>query len=436
MPSLTEQLLAINPWWTGRPFETGIPRDRYFSRLRRYLDSGEIVVVTGVRRAGKTTLLYQCVDDLVRNRGVDPRRILFVNFDEPGLADGDDPIGRVLETYRRDVYPGEDPYLVLDEVQSVPGWERQLRSLHDRRQARVVVSGSSAALLDSSLSSLISGRYLALTIYPLDFAEYLRFSGRPAPEDPLAIAAERYEIAHRLREYRDAGGFPRVATEADDLLRRDLLSAYFDSIVERDIVLANEVRDVRGLRSLILTLLADVSCEFSYRRLADRLGLDAATVREYVGLAVRARVLFEVPFFSYKVSVQNRNNRKCYCIDTGLRNAVAFRSSQDDGRLLENLVYLELRRRGGEVSYWKGKGEVDFVWKRPDRPLTAINVTATDEIPSREMAALLEFATEQGDLPVDLVLLTADTGGTDGPVRLVPAWRWLLEAGSADAQVR
>lgn len=200
-------------------------------------------------------------------------------------------------------------------------------------------------------------------------------------------------------------------------------------------MLANEVRDVRGLRFLILTLLADISSEFSYRRLADRLGLDAATVREYVWFAVRARVLFEVPFFSYKVSVQNRNNRKCYCIDTGLRNAVAFRSSQDDGRLLENLVYLELRRRGGEVSYWKGKGEVDFVWKRPDRPLTAINVTATDEIPSREMAALLEFATEQGDLPVDLVLLTADTGGTDGPVRLVPAWRWLLEAGSADMQV-
>lgn len=427
MAPLLDTLLALNPWWTDRPFETGIVRDRYFARLRSYLDSREIVVVTGVRRAGKTTLLYQCIDDLIRTRGVPARQILFVNFDEPGLLDGDDPIGRILETYRREVYAGEDPYLVFDEVQNVPGWERQLKALYDRRQAHLVVSGSSAALLDTSLSSLLSGRYLPLPVYPLDFAEYLAFTGHPAPVDPLALAAGRYDLIHRLRDYLDAGGFPRAALEPDPMLRADLLSAYFDSIVQRDIVLANTVRDVRGLHALLLTLFANVSTLFSYRRLAEQLGLDGSTIRDYLWFATRARVLFEVPFFSYKVSVQNRNSRKCYCIDTGLRNAVAFRFAPDEGRLLENLVFLHLVRRGGEVYYWKGAGEVDFVWKRPDHGLVAINVTATDEVPPRESAALREFAEVHGEQVQDLILLTADTEGTDGSIRLVPVWRWLLE---------
>ena len=425
--SLLDTLLALNPWWTDRPFTTGVIRDRYFARLRAYLDTREIVVVTGVRRAGKTTLLYQCIDDLVRTRGVPARQILFVNFDEPGLLDGDDPIGRILETYRREIYAGDDPYLVFDEVQHVPCWERQLKSLYDRHQARLIVSGSSAALLDTSLSGLLSGRYLALTVYPLDFTEYLAFIGHPVPDDPLALAASHYDLIHRLREYLVTGGFPRAALEPDSAIRADLLSAYFDSIVQRDIVLANAVRDVRGLHALLTTLFANVSTLISYRRLADQLGLDSATVREYLWFATQARILFEVPLFSYKVSVQNRNNRKCYCIDTGLRNAVAFRFSEDEGRLLENLVFLHLIRRGGEVYYWKGTGEVDFVWKRPDHGLVAINVTATDEVPAREVAALRDFAEVHGDRVEDLILLTADTTGSDGPVRFVPAWRWLLE---------
>lgn len=427
MPSLSEILLALNPWWVGGSFETGIHRDRYFTHLRSYLESREIVVLTGVRRAGKTTLLYQCIDDLIRNHGVQPRRILFVNFDEPGLIDGDDPIERVLETYRREIYPGDDPYLVFDEIQNAPGWERHLKALYDRRRARLVISGSSAALLDTSLSTLLSGRYLPLVVYPLDFAEYLRFTGDPPPDDPLALVAARYDLGHRLRGYLETGGFPRVVLEPNPALRSNLLSAYYDSIVQRDIVLANTVRDVRGLRSLLSTLFANVSALFSYRGLAEQLGLDVTTVREYLWFAAQARILFEVPIFSYKMSVQNRNKRKCYCIDTGLRNAVAFRFSTDEGRLLENLVFLHLVRRGGEIYYWKGRGEVDFVWKRSDHGLVAINVTATDEVPDREVAALLEFAGEHGDAVRDLILLTPDTEGTDGPVRIVPVWRWLLE---------
>ena len=177
MTDLLELLVSLNPWWSGRDFATGVRRERYFSKIKRYLASGEIVVLSGVRRSGKTTLLYQVVDDLIHGQGVEPRKVLFVNCDEPEIARLDRPLETVLETYRKEVCGEEGAFLVFDEIQNIPGWERWIKSVYDRKQFRLVISGSSSYLLDSELSTLISGRYLAIPVYPLDFNEYLLFNG-------------------------------------------------------------------------------------------------------------------------------------------------------------------------------------------------------------------------------------------------------------------
>jgi predicted AAA+ superfamily ATPase len=421
-------LVALNPWWSKKSFEAGIRREKYFTKIRKYLGTGEIVVLTGVRRSGKTTLLFQIIDDLIRNRQVDPRSILFVNCDEPEIARLENPLETLLETYRRDVYGGQKAFLILDEIQTVDGWERWVKSLYDRKQFTIVISGSTSCLLDSHLSTLIAGRYLPVRVYPLDFAEYVVFSGESVPHDSVSLASAKYRLLHLLGDYLRGGGFPQVVLQNDEAIRRDQLKAYYDSIVYRDIVRVNEVRNQRALGDLLAYCMTNVTSLYSYRNLQEMLGIDFETVKEYLHYAERAKILFEVQYFSYSLKTQSRNNKKIYCIDNGLRNAVSFRFSEDEGKLAENLVFLELRKRECEVYYWKKQGEVDFVVKNPDRSLTAINVSYTDALADREAEALLEFADLHNAKVRECILLTKDTEKREGAIRYVPLWKWLLGA--------
>jgi predicted AAA+ superfamily ATPase len=429
MPSALDLLTALNPWWSGKPFKAGIRREKYFTKIQKYLGTGEIVVLTGVRRSGKTTLLFQIIDDLICNRQVDPRSILFVNCDEPEITRLEDPLETLLETYRRDVYGGDAAYLILDEIQTIEGWERWVKSLYDRKQFTLVISGSTSYLLDSNLSTLIAGRYLPVHVYPLDFAEYVAFSGEDLPHDPVTLAAAKYRLLHLLGEYLREGGFPQVVLQDDEMIRRDQLRAYYDSIVYRDIVRVNDVRNQKALGDLLVYCMTNVTSLYSYRNLQEVLGIDFKTIKEYLYYAEKAKILFEVQYFSYSLKTQSRNNKKIYCIDNGLRNAVSFRFSEDEGRLAENLVFIELKKQGREVYYWKKQGEVDFVVKHPDRSLSAINVSYTDLLPAREEKALLAFADLHGSQVRECILLTKDTEKKEGAVRYIPLWKWLLGAG-------
>ena len=214
MTELRDLLSTLNPWWAERPFETGKPRPLYFEKIRRYLSTGEILVLSGVRRSGKTTLLYQIIHELITEKNVPPRNILFVNCDEQEIYGIHHPITTVVETYRKEVHPRGTIYLVFDEIQNVHDWERAVKSLYDRKNYRIIISGSSSYLLDSQLSELLSGRYLTVPVFPLDFFEYLSFHGIAVSDDPVNLAADKYEILSRLKQYMVEGGFPLVGLEA------------------------------------------------------------------------------------------------------------------------------------------------------------------------------------------------------------------------------
>ena len=429
MSELLDLLVSLNPWWGSKDFEAGVRRERYSSKIRKYHASGEIVVLSGVRRSGKTTLLYQLIHDLIHEQNIDPRSILFVNCDEPALARLDQPLDAVLSTYRREVYSQEGACLIFDEIQNITGWERWIKAIYDRKLFSLVISGSSSYLLDSELATLISGRYLSVPVYPLNFTEYLLFQGMKIETEPIALLNKKYEILEHLRHYLHEGGFPQVVRQTDEDLKIDQLRAYYDSIVYRDIVRVNEVRNQRSMGDLLFYLLTNIASPYSYRQLVQLLGMDAATIQEYIQYACMAKVLFEVRFFSYSLKTQARNNKKVYCIDNGLRNAVSFTFSADEGKCAENLVYIELQRRGYDPYYWKKAGEVDFVLKHPDNTLSAINVTYTDTVPPRELEALGEFGEEFGSRVHDRILITKDTEGTKDEIRCIPLWKWLLEVG-------
>ncbi len=223
--------------------------------------------------------------------------------------------------------------------------------------------------------------------------------------------------------------FPRSLAQSDEEVKKDQLRAYYDSIVYRDIVRINEVRNQRAMSSLLTYLLANMALPFSYRFLVRVLGIDAVTVREYIQYAAMAHVLFEVQYFTSSPKIQARNNKKIYCIDTGLRNAVLSRVSLNEERCAENLVYLELRRRGYDPTYWKKGYAIDFVLKNPDNTLSAVSFTYTDTIPSEKMDGFREFNREFGCQVKDRMLITKDTAQLKGDVRCVPLWKWLLGVG-------
>ncbi|MGA2121497.1 MAG: ATP-binding protein [Methanoregula sp.] len=427
MTTLFELLAAQNPWWSGRPFDTGRERQKYVSTIRRFLRTGEIIVLSGVRRSGKTTLLYQTIRLLITSQKVPAKNILFVTCDEPAIAGLKNPLLETVDTYRREIAAKGTIYLVFDEVQAVENWEREVKSLYDRKQGNIILSGSSSYLLDPQLSTLLSGRYLAVPVFPLDFSEYLRFHDLVPPKDAASRAARKYEITTHLRQYLREGGFPIVVLQQDERTKQDYLRAYYDSIVYRDIVRTNVVRNQKALAGLLLYLLTNIASPYSYRRLKEMLGTDIDTVRDYIHFAGLAKILFEVQAFAYSLPAQARQNKKIYCIDNGLRNAVSFRFSEDEGKLAENLVFLELMRSGAAPYYWKGTREVDFVVRSTDNTLTAINVCYSDAIPDREYEGLREFAGECKGKIHDLLVLTKDYEAKDGKIHCIPLWKWLLD---------
>lgn len=431
MNTLFEHITSLNPWWDGQDFETGRPRLTYFQKIQRYLETGEIIVISGVRRSGKTTLLFQIIKYLITIQQVPPRNILFINCDEPDIALLDDPVAEVVDTYRKEISTNGTMYLVFDEIQNVKDWERAIKSLYDRKKYKIIISGSSSYLLDSQLSTLLSGRYFSIPVFPLDFREYLSFNGLEVNKDPIRLASHKYEILTLLKKYLREGGFPIVVLQQDDLTKQDYLHAYFDSIVYRDILRVKEVRNQKALAELLNYLFTNIASPYSYRRIKEMLGIDLQTVKDYIHFAENAKILFEVQHFSYSLHAQTRPNKKIYCIDNGLRNAVSFRFSEDEGKLAENLVFVELTRSGKNPHYWKKKKEVDFVIKSPDNRITAMNICYTDGIPDREKESLLEFKDEFGDSVEKLTILTKDSEKEEEGIMYIPLWKWLLYKGQA-----
>ena len=426
MNSLFELLTSLNPWWSGQDFDTGKTRTRYFSKIQRYLETKEIIVLSGVRRSGKTTLLFQIIKHLITTQKVPPRNILFVNCDEQDISAPENAISNVVDTYRKEVAAKGTLYLVFDEIQNIKGWERAIKSLYDRKNFKIIISGSSSYLPDSQISTLLSGRYFSVPVFPLDFREYLSFHGIEISNDPVNLAAHKYEILTMLKQYLREGGFPIVVLQKEELTKQDYLRAYYDSIVYRDIIRINEVRNQKALADLLHYLFTNLTSPYSYRRLKDILGIDLETVKDYIHFAEMAKILFEVQHFAYSVPAQTRPNKKIYCIDNGLRNVVSFRFSEDEGKLAENLVFVELLRTGAAPYYWKKKKEIDFVIKSADNTLVAINVCYTDDIPDREVESLHEFEKEFGNNVKGRIILTKDREEERDGIVSIPLWKWLL----------
>jgi len=432
---IIEVLDRWNFW--GRDLDVGILRGGYVDTLLRFTKTGKIVSIVGVRRSGKTTLMKQMARILI-DQGTSRNNFLIVNFEEPEFVGADvSLLQRIYEAYLEIMKPVGKPFIFLDEIQNVKGWERFVRSLNERGEAFIVISGSSSKLLSRELASVLTGRQIYLEVLPLSFREFLSFRGLEIRE-AKDVLLRSLEVKRLFREYMEIGGFPEVVLTGDSDLRMRILRSYYEDILGRDVMQRFGVKKFDKLKALARFYLTNISSPISFRRVAGFVRLPTETVRRFSSYLEMANLVFFTKRFSWSVKEQENSPRKVYSIDVGLSNAVGFRFGENLGKLAENLVALELRRRqlqhpSMEFFYWKDRAqrEVDFVIKEGLQVKGLIQVCwdpSEEETRKREVRGLLEAMDEFG-LREGLIL-TEDFEGEEelNGRRIVyrPVWNWLL----------
>jgi len=359
--------------------EFGVPRDLVMRRHSISLGTKSITVLAGVRRCGKTYLMFQLMRELM-DSGVDENKIFYVNFEDERVAPESEFLTELIPTIREVFGVSSGLYLFLDEIHNIPNWDKWLRR-HELRDIKFVISGSTSELTPDEIPASLGGRTETHIIYPLSFEEFLEFKNVKV-HPRIEYSEKRYDLLRMLEEYLEYGGFPEVALSKDRAKKITKLQEYFSAIVYRDMVKKRNITQTTELETL-LKLIADTTLfsaskieklmkNFGYR-------ISKATILRYKNFAEKAFFIHQLHIFSRKIKDILQYPRKIYFIDTGLRKAISRNWGRSIGNILENAVYILLLRTKDKltnIAYWKSaeKHEVDFVVERNVKAQTLIQV--------------------------------------------------------------
>lgn len=392
--------------------DLGIARDIVFDK---YIETGQITIISGIRRSGKSTLLAQFSKKFPD--------FYYINFDDERLADFTLENFQQLMLSLQKLYPAK--VIFLDEIQNVAGWERFVRRIHDEGY-KVFITGSNAKLLSSELATHLTGRYVKIELYPFSFNEFLRFKGLSSFR---MTSAHKAKILKYFEEYVKQGGFPEFWKYGDG----EFFKRVYEDILYKDLLVRFKIKEVKSFKQLAAYLFSNLTKKISYRSLQIALGFKSSTsVKNYIEFMQESFLIFELYKYDYSLKKQFVSDKKIYTIDNGLRNAVSFYFSEDLGRLLENLVFIELKRRAKEIYYFKGKRECDFLVKEKSKITEVIQVSSDLQIlgnKERETDGLIE-AMKMFDLKQGTILTEYQESVVEKDeflIYIVPIWKWLLE---------
>lgn len=415
----------------GNYKDKSIERPYYLDRLESYISTKEIVVIKGVRRSGKSTIISQFIKRLIE-KGIPPKNTLIINLEDPRFRSLDlDVLNRIYEFYLEELLPDEKHYIVLDEVQEIKGWEKFARFLNEAKGVNVIVTGSSSKLMSEEYATLLSGRHVDIEIFPLSFKEFLIFKGIILETD-IEKMRLRHKIRNLLKQYIEFGGFPKAVLVNEDE-KRVIMEGYFRDILLKDIQKRFKIRETAKMEELAKYYLTNISTIQPFNRVKGVVGLSLDSVERFSNYFSIANLFFFIPKFSFSRKEQILNPRKVYSVDIGLRNAIGFRFTEDFGRAIENIVLLELMRRGFNVFYWKSQTqkEVDFVLKGKLNVEHLIQVCFRIEdkkTKEREMSALIEAVrfTKCKSLSIITDDYKAEERIKKIKIQFIPLWEWLL----------
>ncbi|MEW6219528.1 MAG: ATP-binding protein [Thermodesulfobacteriota bacterium] len=398
--------------------DQGVLRGR-LADVERAAASPHAVIVSGLRRVGKSTLLAQWAHRLGEDR------FYYLNFEDDRFLgftaeDAHDLYQVLVETF------GARTTFILDEVQNVPGWEHVVRRFMDLGH-KFYISGSNAALLSRELGSRLTGRYVPVELFPFSFAEYLLFQKETIPDLERMTTVTSANLNKVLAAYLQAGGIPD-ALKYPDL---NLLRTLYDDVLYRDIATRYRIDAVTALKELAFSLMSNPAGSISFNKLKNQLRLGSVnTVKSFVDYLANSWLIFTLNVYDFSLKRQQIAAKKIYCIDTGLAHTVGFSFAPNTGKLLENLVFLALRQQTREIYYATTPGgfEVDFFLPERGQLIQVVQHLAHATTREREIRALADAARS---LPVRSALILTDADGDsfelDGlPVQIRATGAWLL----------
>lgn len=399
--------------------------------IKSYIKQKEIIIITGIRRSGKSSLMRLISNDIIKEYDVPLDNILYLNFEDERFIDfSHNDFEPLYETFIELYHPHGKKYIFLDEIQNIKGWEKWVNRLYEFEDIKIFITGSNATLLSSEIATALTGRNRQLTCYPFSFREFLTLRGYKFNQKDVYLREKKVRIKNLFKEYIELGGFPEVLKNKDNTL----LEQYFKDIVYRDVIARYNIRNVKEIRELILFLSSNIGTTHSYKNLKELIDVKSLnTVKNYLEYLENVYLFFCIDLFDFSIKRQIYNPSKIYSIDSALSSSVAFRFSQDSGHIYENFVFVELLRRNKEIFYWKSKRgkEVDFLIKRGLNIEEAVQVSITlaeYKTKQREVDGLLDASRELN--VKNLLIITEDEEGEEKigktKIKVIPLWKWLL----------
>ena len=367
------------------------------------IDDSFALIITGVRRCGKSTLMNQ----LLKKQ----KKGYYLNLEDPRLGGFDFSDFNKVESIMNELY-GERGVYFFDEIQNVPEWERFVRYLVDKKE-RVVLTGSNASILSKELGTKLTGRHLSIELFPFSFLEFLSLK----KQEPSINSFE---------EYLTKGGFPEYIKKENPEVLHELLS----DIVMKDIAARFGIKNTAILNKIVIYLISNVGKGFSYNSIKKMFEIKSVkSVIDYISFFENAYLVFTLPRFSYSYKQQQVNPKKVYSIDNGFSSNNSASFSKDYGKMLENLVFLCLRKKYKDIFYFQEKNECDFIIKEKDKITKAFQVCFdfNEDNKDREINGLLE-ALEKFNLKEGIILTYKQDDEfkiKDKKIKVLPVWKWL-----------
>jgi len=386
-----------------------------FSKIKEFSNTPFIIIISGVRRCGKSTVLQEiCSGDSYCVNFDDDRLVSFTVDDFQMLYD------LLIELF------GEKNIFIFDEIQNIIGWERFVRRLHDQKK-KVYLSGSNASMLSKELGTHLTGRNISLKLFPFSFAEYLSFKNISKKTKNM-ISSEKSMLKKAYNTYILDGGFPEYLKTK----KEEYLKSLYENIIYRDIITRYKLSSEKPIKETVYYVASNIGKEISFNNLKNLTGLTSATtIKEYLEYLENSYFAFLVPKYSTSLKNQIYSPKKVYFIDTCLARILGFRSTDDTGRMMENIVFLSLKRKDEGIYFHKNKKECDFIIRRNGKISQAIQVTVSlkESNKNREIEGLLEalstYRLKEG------IIITEDQSEEitiEGKkIIIIPIWKWLLE---------
>ena len=396
-----------------------IQRD-FLEKLENKKKSDFIVIISGVRRCGKSTLLNEFRKNQKHNK-------YYLNFDDERLNDFKVKDFDKLYKVFTELY-GDEKTFYFDEIQNIFGFEKFLRRLYEKN--KIYITGSNSNLLSKELGTHLTGRYVQIELFPFSFSEFLKFKKIKVEKNDFYKRVEISKIKNLFREYLKYGGFYQFLNTKD----KDFFKYLYDSILYKDVIVRYKLQNEKNIKDVLYYLISNVGKEFSYNSLKNITNiLNSTTIKEYINYLEEVYLIFTINKFDYSLKKQLVNPKKVYSIDIGLSNSISFKFSEDFGRQLENIVFLHYKRKSiYEIFYHKKKFECNFLLKEKDKIVKAVQVTKTInyENEKREVMGLVESVKEYS-LKEGLILTYEDEERDfvkdKIKIKVRQIWKYLLE---------